>query len=230
MTSDTRGAGMQGAQPSGRSTTTARPGGRLAVLGWVTTTGVVVFLVSTIVVHLVRSDLDPVVDPASLYALGAAGWLWATALVAVGLAGLSVVASAEGLSVVGRASLAIWAVGSFTAAAFPMDAPGAPTTTTGAIHEYVGFNFVFAIIAALLLGRSLRRADRRDPWARRARIGAWLLAISGISLVVFMGVLHSLDLGDLAQRVYWALLLGWLIVMQLAIAAGTAPIAPRARA
>jgi hypothetical protein len=227
MTSDTRGAGTQGAQPARRSVTTEGPAGSLAVLGWVATTGVIVFVVATIGVHLLRPDLDPVVDPVSLYALGAWGWLWATALVAVGLAGLSVVASAEGLSVVGRASLAIWAVGGFTAAVFPMDAPGVPTTTVGVIHEYAGFNFVFAIIAALLLGRSLRRAGRRDPWARRARVGAWLLAISGISLVVFMGVLHSLDLGGLAQRVYWAVLLGWLIAMQWAIAAGKRPTAAR---
>ena len=181
-----------------------------------TAAGVVVFLAATIAVHLARTDLNLLSDPVSRYALGATGWLMTTAFVAAGLAGLLVVASAQKLSITGSVFLTLWAAGAFAGAAFPMDAPGEPATMSGVIHTGAGFNFVFGIAAALLFGRSVKRTGRRT-WARPARVSAWLLTASGASLVLFMGLLHDLQLGGLLQRVYWVAFLAWLIAVQIAI-------------
>jgi uncharacterized protein len=223
MTSDTQPAGPRHVRSTRESTITARTPGGAGLASSVTTTGAVVFVVATIAVHLFRMDLNPLRDPVSLYALGEGGWLQSVALIAVGLAGLSVVGSSGGLSVFGRTSLALWAAGSLAAAAFRMDAPGVPATTAGAVHEWTGLNFVLGVVAALLFARTLRRAGRRDIWAWRARVSAWLLTASGISLVVFMGALRGLEVGGLAQRVYWLVFLAWLISVQMAVAAGPDP-------
>jgi Protein of unknown function (DUF998) len=198
----------------GSNTPTGRPA--MPLTGYGTAAGVVVFLAATIAVHLARTDLNLLSDPVSLYALGATGWLMTTAVVAAGLAGLLVVASAQKLSIAGSVFLTLWATGAFAGSAFPMDAPGEPATISGVIHTGAGFNFVFGIAAALLFGRSFKRAGRRT-WARRARVSAWLLTASGASLVLFMGVLHSLQLGGLLQRGYWVAILAWLIAAQIAI-------------
>ena len=107
------------------SATSSGPPNVLRMAAGLTGVGVVVFIVATIVAHLARTDLNPLVEPVSLYCLGDTGWIMTVAKVAVGLAGLSVLASSRGLSIAGRVSLALWAAMSLAATAFPMDAPGA---------------------------------------------------------------------------------------------------------
>ena len=202
-----------------RTATTSGPPQMLRMAAGLTGVGVVIFIVATIAAHLARTDLNPLIDPVSLYSLGDTGWIMTTGKVAVGLAGLSVLASSRGLSIAGRVSLALWATMSLTATAFPMDAPGAPATTSGIIHEWAGFDFVFAIAAALFFARSFKRGDY-GVWGQRARTSAKLLTASGISLVLFMGALHNLDLGGLAQRADWLVFLTWLATLQMAVLAG----------
>jgi Protein of unknown function (DUF998) len=194
---------------------TARLMGPLTVP--VTTVGVGVFVLATIAAHLAHPELSPLVEPVSLYARGAGGWLMATAFIAIGLTGLWISAVATGLTRAGRACLALWSAGALAGAAFPIDASDAPATISGMIHQLAGFNFVVVIAAALLFGRSFRR---RLPgtWARRVGSSAWLLTASGILLVVFMGPLHNLHVGGVAQRSYWVALLIWLLVVSRAIA------------
>jgi hypothetical protein len=75
-----------------------RPTGLLPLVALVTVVvGVALFIMATIAAHLVRTDLNPLIEPLSLYALGATGWIMTTAKTAVGLAGLAVAASARGL-------------------------------------------------------------------------------------------------------------------------------------
>jgi Protein of unknown function (DUF998) len=194
----------------------ALPPRRLPMAALITLVGVLVFIIATIAAHLVRTDLNPLIEPVSLYALGGTGWIMTTAKTAVGLAGLAVAASARGLSVPGRVCLALWAVMSLTATLFPMDAPGMPATMSGAIHEWAGFDFIFGIAAALLFARSFKRGNY-GIWGKRARVAAWCLTASGISLIIFMGALHGLNLGGLAQRVDWVVFLTWLTTVQMAI-------------
>jgi hypothetical protein len=182
----------------------------------VTTVGVGVFVATTIVAHLAHPDLSPLVEPVSLYARGAGGWLMATAFVSIGLTGLWITAVAAGFTPAGRVCLALWSAGALAGAAFPIDASGAPPTISGMIHQWAGFNFVVVIAASLLFGRSFARL-RSGPWARRVGTSAWLLAASGTALVVFMGPLHTLDVGGLAQRGYWVALIIWLLVVSRAI-------------
>jgi hypothetical protein len=182
----------------------------------VTTVGVGGFVAMTIVAHLAHPDLDPLVEPVSLYARGAGGWSMATAFIIIGLTGLWITAVTTGFTPVGRACLALWSVGALAGATFPIDASGAAPTISGMIHQWAGFNFVVVIAAALLFGRSFARL-RPGPWARRVVYSAWLLAASGIALVVFMGPLHGLDVGGLAQRGYWVALIIWLLVISRAI-------------
>jgi Protein of unknown function (DUF998) len=182
----------------------------------VTTVGVGVFVAATIAAQFAHPELNPRVEPVSLYAVGAGGWLMTTAFISVGLVGLWITAVATGFTRAGRACLALWSVGALAGAAFPIDAAGSPPTISGMIHQWAGFNFVVVIAAALLFGRSFSRL-RPGRWARRVNSSAWLLTASGILLVVFMGPLHTLDVGGLAQRGYWVALLIWLLVTSRAV-------------
>ena len=202
---------------------THRPVGALTVL--VTAVGVGVFIAATIAAHLMHPELSPLIEPVSLYARGDGGWLMATAFISIGLTGLWITAVTAGFTRAGRACLALWSAGAVAGAVFPIDAPGAATTISGAIHQWAGFNFVVVIAAALLFGRSFRRL-RPGPWARRVGFSAWLLTAAGILLVMFMGPFHTLDVGGLAQRGYWVALLIWLLVISWAVAAVQEPDRP----
>jgi hypothetical protein len=185
----------------------------LALLALVSTV-----LVGAVVValHLLRPDVAPLARGISHYANGPAGGLMRLATALLGLGGLALVAGlALGIapaarSVAGLALLGLWSVAQLVTAGFPIDAPGAPPTTAGAIHGLAGLSFVLPVGAALLLARGYPRDPRWAPVARPARALGLALLAAAVALYLLIEPLAGLGVGGLAQRVYWVVLLAWL--------------------
>jgi hypothetical protein len=180
----------------------------------ITLVGALVFGALVVSLHFLRPDLPIATAGLSNYALGPYGHLMQVGFVAIGLAGLSfgvylLLDEAHGASAWGPILLIGWALLSMVAAVFPVDAPGATPTTAGAIHNLAGMNFLLIASAAVILAapKSRRVGYRQVGPAWLAR----LLLTSAILLVVFMGPLRSVGIGGIVQRLYWLLVLVWLL-------------------
>lgn len=131
------------------------------------------FAIASIVVllllHVARSDLDPMSSVLSEYALGESGWLGVTwfLVLAVACASLSYALAQTARSymeIAGIALLSLGAVGLILGGIFPMDSPAAPQPTiSGVLHGIAGMiGITSLVLASLVLGWKLAK---RAPWA-----------------------------------------------------------------
>src|SRR4030095_1281370 len=105
--------------------------------------------------------------------------------------------------------LGLWAVSQPIAAAFRIDAPGAPSTLAGTIHSLAGLSFLAAVFGMLLVSRRLSADTRWASFAPSAVLLAWGGVVAAVVLYVLIEPLAGLGLGGLAQRGFWALTLIW---------------------
>jgi hypothetical protein len=214
------------------STATRSSAALVGALALLTLASVALFVAALVALHLLRPDVPPLARGISHYANGPAGGLVRGAAAGLGLGGLALTAGlARGLapaarSVAGLLLLGLWSAAQLVTAAFPIDAPGAPPTTAGAIHGLAGLSFVLPVAAALLLARGYPRDPRWAGVARPARALGLALLAAAVALYVLIEPLAGLGVGGLAQRVYWIVLLAWLTATALwlrAAAAGDRP-------
>jgi hypothetical protein len=140
---------------------------RVAIAGGISLVALAVVAASLIWLHLQPTGLSPVRSPVSQYGITRfrAGYRVATLAFAVaGLAlasGINRAVSAPGETVV-VVLMVIFAASRSVISWFPMDAPGAPRTSTGAVHGLLAIAaFGSVTYAALRLGRVL---DRTITW------------------------------------------------------------------
>jgi hypothetical protein len=169
--------------------------------------------------HVLEPEFSTIRAPMSAYVLGAYGpWMtttyfaWCAALLGVGH-GLVRTLPRTRLTRIAFSVFLIAAAGVLLAGLFPMDFPGPPRTSSGRLHA-VGGSLAFPTMAlgAFLFSLSFRR----DGYWRRVSVP--LLAFSaGIIGVFVLGVLSLAVLGfaGYAQRVLFALLCPWMIVVGL---------------
>jgi len=157
--------------------------------------------------------------PMSAYVLGAYGpWVTTTYFVfgaaLIGLAhGLARTLVRNPFARIAFTLFLISAAGVFLAGLFPMDFPGPPRTTSGRLHAAGGL-LAFPTMSLSTFLFSL--AFRRDKYWRKVSVPS--LALSTGNIVVFvLATLSLLILGfaGYAQRVLFALLWPWLIVVGL---------------
>jgi hypothetical protein len=177
--------------------------------------GALYFAASIIVLHFLRPDLDPIQQPTSAYAVGPYGSVMTAAFFAMALGAFAlVVAIARGVPVKGRSRagllfLGLWGTGVLIAMTFPMDAPGAPETLSGAVHGASGpFAFLSAGLALLLLSHRFKHAA---SW-RAFHAPATALAL--VFMLGFVATLASFVTGSgilgFTQRVALITLVTWM--------------------
>jgi hypothetical protein len=130
------------------------------------------FAVATIEGFL-RAGYDPIAQPISALAVGPRGWVQELNFVLLAASFFSFAAVLRmhlrrGLaSVTAPAVFVVMTAGVAVAAAFPMDAPDAPLTAVGRLHDLGGFLvFPWMPVAALLLARRFRRDNEWRPYFR----------------------------------------------------------------
>jgi hypothetical protein len=162
--------------------------------------------------HIVSPEVDPVTRPVSEYALGDFGWLATIMTVAEGVGAIAL-AVALRRERVAALLLLVFGVMKLAMPLFPVDALGAPATSAGRVHNWLG-NITFWLfpVAALLLFRPLRRMG-----SRLAPAIAVVLAIAAV------GVLIGNAVGGfgLAQRAYLILCALWLLLAAAAVLSTT---------
>ena len=180
--------------------------------------------VALLILHFLRPDYAPATNFISNYAVGRYGWIMTTWFLAMscGLLTLAAGLYTNGLrSIAARVGiflLVIAAIGLVVSAIFPTDAPGAPSTPTGAIHDMsflVNVGSIF--IATVLLSASF---GGHPAWRSYQRT-AWILTFLILTgFVVQFLTLHKGMPYGLANRFFVLVLFAWLFAVSFRLRAG----------
>jgi hypothetical membrane protein len=176
-----------------------------------------------VVLHAVRTDLDPVRQVMSEYANGRFGWFMTVAFYAIGLAcvalalrlGRAIVRRRLSLAV--RVLLALGGFGLVLAGVFEVERPAVPDTIEEVTHSYATLTAFTLIITAMLL---FAVVCRQDPRWRDFRVTASVLAIIAALAGAFSPFAGQTTWSGLAQRVLGLTVVGWLLLCALHIRLG----------
>ena len=180
--------------------------------------GIAAFLLNLTVLHFLRLDVNPVLEPMSNYAVGPYGFLLTAANIGLSLAALALAfglylgIAPRGRSYVGLFLLALYGVSVMLAGIFPIDV-GGEATTFGTIHNIVGnISFFGFPIAVILLSLGMGKDER---W-RSFRRPALALSIVVVLTVILTIVGFNLGIGfGVTQRVANVTALVWMLVVAL---------------
>ncbi len=175
------------------------------------------FVAAIAALHFLRSDINPIKQATSEYAVGPYGILMTSAFFSMSIASLALVAGLyQGLtpaarSKIGLGLLGLGAVGVLIAAAFPIDLQGAPQTIHGTIHQVNGpITFLSMSVGAIFV--SLRFKQDKN-WRTLHRPA---LILSLVMLLEFIGtglaIATESGFGGLGQRVFLATFVTWFLV------------------
>jgi hypothetical protein len=142
-----------------------------------------------------RTDYDAIAEPISALALGPRGWVQGLnfILLAISCFSFGVMLRAHfrrgPASVAAPSVFGLMTFGALMAGAFVMDAPGAPPTVVGRLHDLAGF-LVFPPmpVALLLLARRFRRDAAWRPYFAYTLVTAVLFAATLIFFLLFVGI------------------------------------------
>jgi hypothetical protein len=176
-----------------------------------------------VLLHVVRTDLDPFRQVMSEYANGRFGWFMTAAFYAIGLAcialalrlGRAIVRRA--MTVVVRILLALGGIGLILAGIFEVERPAVPDTIEEIIHSDATLTAFTLIIAAMLLFAVLCRWDPR--WHDFRGI-ATVLGIIAAAAGAFSPFAGQTTWSGLAQRILGATVVAWLLLCALHIRFG----------
>lgn len=202
---------------------------RTSTCAHVATIGVTAFVAIMYVAFLfIQPELNPLERYGSEYAVGRMGWLMATAFVclATAIAALAL-GLARGLdrharSRIGVVLMSIAALGILFSGVFdanlqvlnenpPPRWVEPPTPTPEGIgHILAGIGAFFALMpGAIVISQRLHRAGRLGGGYRWLRYLSWLAPVAFVAMVA---VLEPRGLEGLGQRVFLAIILGWMLL------------------
>ena len=176
-----------------------------------------------VVLHVVRTDLDPVRQVMSEYANGRFGWFMTAAFYAMGLASVALAVrlgraiQRRRLSVAIRVLLGLGGLGLILAGVFEVERPAVPDTLEEIIHSNATLAAFTLIITAMLL---FAVVCRRDPTWSDFRVIAAVLAIIAAVAGAFSPFAGQTTWSGLAQRVLGLTVVTWLLLCALHIRFG----------
>ncbi len=156
--------------------------------------------------HLLRTDVDPVTRPAGDYTHGSYGWLMLFATAGVGLAAIALAVTVRPqvratAGQIGVGMLVFFGVAKVVQAFFPID-PAGQVTSAGVVHNTLGsVTFFILPVAAVCIAVALQAR-----WSFGLAVALALAAVLVLSGAAGFGI---------AQRVYLVLGSGWLLVTAL---------------
>ena len=176
-----------------------------------------------VLLHVVRTDLDPVRQVMSEYANGRFGWFMTAAFYAMGLACIALAVRLgrammrSRLSVAVRVLLGLGGLGLILAGVFEVERPAVPDTVNEIIHSDATLTAFTLIITAMLL---FAIVCRRDPRWSDFRVIATVLAIIAAAAGAFSPFAGQTTWSGLAQRVLGLTVVSWLLLCALHIRFG----------
>ncbi len=175
--------------------------------------GVVAFVISLVVMHMMVAGIDWRGDYVSNLANEPFGWVFIVGAFVHGWGNLALTLGLRGALHSSR--LRTWAVllfglaavGILLAALFPIDPPGQPPSVVGRVHRAVSSAAFMLELAALFVfsvafGRHLL-------WRRQQAVSLVLSVSAAVAMTVFVIAIQVDIAPGLAERVTLALLLAW---------------------
>ena len=179
---------------------------------------VAICFAAMVLLHVVRTDLDPVRQVMSEYANGRFGYLMTAAFYAIGLSSV-VLALRLGravvhrpLTVVVRVLLALGGVGLVLAGIFEVERPAVPDTIEEVIHSDATLTAFSLIITAMLAFAAVCRRDPRWVDFRGIALGLAVVAAMAGAFSPFAG---QTPVNGIAQRLLGLAVVLWLVLTAL---------------
>ena len=176
------------------------------------------FVVTSLVLHLLRPDVDPLRQSMSQYQRGRLGFVMVLGFLAVSLAAVALAAGLRaaqmpaGGSRAGTISLLLFAIVFVLVAAFPPDASGNPDTASGQVHNLGGLlGLISMTVAAVLFSLRFRRDERWRSVFGVSMAVAVLIPVSIVGLILSPSALEGLfdRLGPPTFISLWMLMVAW---------------------
>ena len=180
--------------------------------------GVAVAFVGVMVVHAVRSDVDPLREVMSHYANGSNGPLMSVVFYAFGVAALALAfrlrtaIDQHGVTRAFPVLLVLAGLALVTAGVFEVDRPLAPQTVEEVIHSNSAVAAFVMLIVAMLLFSLACRSDRRWWSVRWASLG---LAVTAAAAAVGTQLAGGSNWSGGIQRVLAGAVLAWFLLTAL---------------
>ena len=187
-------------------------------LGLMAITSVIYYVLAIFAMHLLQPELSPLRVPMSAYVLGAYGPLMTTTyfVLCAGLLGVGygLVKALPRTRLIKLAFVValIAGAGILIAGIFPIEWPPPPLTTSGRLHRLGGMLAFSGMALAPCLFSLNFRSD--GHWRT---VSAVALALSASIIAAFILFLFAVPsgFGGFAQRLFLALLFGWMVVVGL---------------
>ncbi|MFF2051119.1 DUF998 domain-containing protein [Leifsonia sp. NPDC058194] len=194
----------------------------LAVLTVLAFAGVAVTLGALVVLHLAPTGLSPLRDPVSAYGISRFSVLYrvqtlgtavAAAALAIALAGSGVTAATPAV-----AALIVLAVARGVISWVPMDAGGAPTTSTGRAHNLLAFGaFAAASVGGFMVGIAFGSTDGLTAAAPIATACGWVMTVASALTILAAATRALRPVFGLAERLIYVGMLTWLACTAVAL-------------
>ncbi|HUO72789.1 MAG TPA: DUF998 domain-containing protein [Solirubrobacteraceae bacterium] len=197
----------------------------MVIAGIVSLVALAVVVTSLAWLHLQPTGLSPVRSPVSQYGITRYRAGYRVATLAFGLAGLALAIAldrairghGEALVV---ALLVIFAASRCVISWFPMDAPGAQRTSTGAIHGVLAIAaFGSVAYAALRFGRVLARTTRWHSLGPTSTVLGWAMVACLIAIALARTYRAVAARFGAIERGFYVLAIAWVGVFAVACAA-----------
>lgn len=190
--------------------------------GVLTLVGAAAALAALVRLHTLPTGLSPLRDAVSHYGITPHRAWYRVLTIAMAVSGvgaaLGVYLALHGDAAVVVAALAVFAVCRAAISWFPMDEPGELVTPVGVRHVLLALGaFVALFIAALRFGRVLDDTGAWPDWHGASVPFDVALAVGLLGMVVTRRLPGRAHLFGLAEREYYAAMLGWLAFLGAAL-------------
>lgn len=183
-----------------------------------------VVVAALVTLHLLPTGLSPVRDAVSAYGVSRYRGLYrvqtlATAVSAAALA--TALAIHLPSSMPATASLAVLAVSRALISWFPMDADGAPRTTTGRAHNLLAFAaFAAASVSGFMVGIAFSSSPAYAALAPAVTAFGWIATAASAVTLLAARVRALAPVFGIAERLIYAGMLGVLVLGSIALVGG----------
>jgi hypothetical protein len=189
------------------------------------------FVVALLALHVLRPDYAPRSHFISDYAVGEYGWVMTTAFLALSggcctlMAGLWTAGPKTVIGRLGALLLGVASIGLIITAIYKTDLPGAPYTRSGEIHEMTfRVNTLSLVFGTLILSLSFGSSER---WRNFRGVALALFGCIAAAVVIQIATLHKGAPYGLANRLFCAVMIAWLLATAMRLRAAGAMNAAR---
>ena len=191
----------------------SRPDRRTYLTASISLAGLATFVIGVLVLHLLKSDVNPARHTISEYVLGDFGWIQTIDFLAGGIGAFALALTLRrSVSDPGRIApvlIGVWGVCAASLALFPTDVTPEPTTTTGWAHGIIALTGFALLIAGMFV---IARRFGGDPaWSTLRRptiVWAWT-ASATFFLIPILGPSGQ----GIGQRIFVTVLFSWMLAV-----------------